>query len=206
MTEEPRKAVRASDADREAVARQLAAAAGEGRISTGELRTRLAQVYESHTYGDLERLVEDLPEIGLSRARTVPEHTIPETLHLTAALHDVHRRGRWAVPPRIRASAGRGSVHLDFTEAVIEHDEVVVDARPNWRNVEIIVPEGYRVSTEEAVPGAGDVHDLTSAEPRRDAPRIHIVSRPGLGEIVVRHPRPGRRWSVRTLAARRRAR
>lgn len=184
--------IRASDADRETVARQLAAAAAEGRITTDELRERLARVYEARTYEDLEPLVVDLPGAEIRR---VEEHAVPETLHLSAPFRSVRRRGRWAVPPRIRASAGRGRVVLDFTDAVIEHDEVLVDARPNWRDIEIIVPEGFRVSSEDAVPGASDVQDLTTAAPKPDAPRIHILSRPGNGSIIVRPPRHRRRWT-----------
>lgn len=59
-------------------------------------------------------------------------------------MRDAKLRGRWEVPPRIRATAGRGSVRIDFTEAVVKHDEIVVDARPNWRNVEIVCRRATR--------------------------------------------------------------
>lgn len=134
-----------------------------------EVRERLTRSVEAETYEDLEPLVADLPA---ARQLATEEPTTRGTLHLSAPLRDVRRRGKWTVPPRIRASAGCGRILLDFTEATIEHDEVVIDARPNWRSIEIVVPEGYSVSVEESVAGTGDVHDLTTAERRPDAPPI----------------------------------
>lgn len=40
----------------------------------------------------------------------MPEQVLPETLHISAPLLDSGRRGQWTVPPRITASAGRGTV------------------------------------------------------------------------------------------------
>ena len=58
----PRSAtLRASDADRDAVADRLHQAAVEGRIEPEELEERLHQALRARTYGDLRRLVVDLP-------------------------------------------------------------------------------------------------------------------------------------------------
>lgn len=195
VTDASNEDVRAGDTDREAVARQLATAASEGRITVAELENRLVRTHDALTYGDLHEIVDDLPGAAEPVEHTIPEHTVPETLHISAALRDARRRGRWTAPQRIMASAGVGSVYLDFTKAVIDHDEVTVDARPNWGDVRLIVPEGCTVTTEESVPGSSVVRDLTSAKPRPDCPRIHIVARPGQGSIIVRHPRRGLRPS-----------
>jgi hypothetical protein len=53
--------LRASDADRERVAEQLRAAAGEGRLSADELEARLEQAFSARTEGELEPLTADLP-------------------------------------------------------------------------------------------------------------------------------------------------
>lgn len=132
--------------------------------------------------------------------RTVREHTVPETMHITASLRDARRKGSWRVPPRIMASAGRGAVVLDFTEASVSGENITVDARPNLNNVELIVPQGYAVSTEEPIPGSEPVLDYTSHEPRPGLPRLHVIANPGIGAMIVRHPRPGRRF--RRLLAR----
>ena len=189
-----------SHIDRDTVARRLAAAAGDGLISTSELEQRLEQAHEASTYPELQKLVQDLPEGEEPVLRTVPEHTVPETLHIAAALRDARMEGQWSAPSRIVASAGRGTVHLDFTEATVDSGQVTVDARPNLAGIEITVPEGYSVTTEEATPGSSNVHDLTTAAAAPQFPRLHVVAYPGLGGIFVRHPkkgahrRRGRRW------------
>ena len=54
--------LRASDADRDATAERLRRAAVEGRLEPDELEERLHAALRARTYGDLERLVADLPE------------------------------------------------------------------------------------------------------------------------------------------------
>jgi fatty acid desaturase len=53
--------LRASDADRDAVAERLRQAAIEGRLDPDELEQRLHTALRARTYGDLERLLRDLP-------------------------------------------------------------------------------------------------------------------------------------------------
>jgi hypothetical protein len=53
-------ALRASDADREAVAEQLRVASVEGRIDSDELEQRLAAAYSARWVADLDRLVADV--------------------------------------------------------------------------------------------------------------------------------------------------
>jgi Domain of unknown function (DUF1707) len=53
--------LRASDADRDAVAERLRQAAVEGRLDPDELEQRLHIALRARTYGDLNRLLTDLP-------------------------------------------------------------------------------------------------------------------------------------------------
>ncbi len=57
----PHSSLRASDADRHAVAERLRGAAGEGRLEPEELEERLHAALRARTYGDLQRLLADLP-------------------------------------------------------------------------------------------------------------------------------------------------
>ena len=57
----PHSALRASDADRDAVAERLRHAAVEGRLEPDELEERLHAALRAGTYGDLQRLLTDLP-------------------------------------------------------------------------------------------------------------------------------------------------
>jgi len=52
--------LRASDADREAVAKRLHAAGADGRLDPQELEERLEQCYAAKTFGELDRLTADL--------------------------------------------------------------------------------------------------------------------------------------------------
>ncbi|MCI2419591.1 DUF1707 domain-containing protein [Saccharopolyspora sp. K220] len=61
MTEPGSGAMRASDADREAVAQRLRAALDEGRLTIVEYDERLQQAYAATTFGELEPLTTDLP-------------------------------------------------------------------------------------------------------------------------------------------------
>jgi hypothetical protein len=53
--------LRASDADREAIAERLRKAAVEGRLEPEELDERVGLALRARTYGELSRLVADLP-------------------------------------------------------------------------------------------------------------------------------------------------
>jgi len=53
--------LRASDADRDAIAARLHEAAVEGRLDPDELEQRLHAALRARTYGELGRLVADLP-------------------------------------------------------------------------------------------------------------------------------------------------
>jgi hypothetical protein len=61
--------LRASDADREAVAELLRHAAVEGRLEPEELEDRLHAALRARTYGDLQRLLTDLPAKPLAWER-----------------------------------------------------------------------------------------------------------------------------------------
>jgi hypothetical protein len=61
--------LRASDADREAVAERLRHAAVEGRLDADELEQRLHTAFRARTYGELDGLLADLPAPRLPRER-----------------------------------------------------------------------------------------------------------------------------------------
>jgi len=56
-----REDLRVADVDRAFAADQLKAAVDEGRLSLGEYDERLRDTYAARTYGDLDRLLADLP-------------------------------------------------------------------------------------------------------------------------------------------------
>ena len=70
----PTTGIRASDAEREQVAKLLQTAAGEGRLTPEEAGERLAQASSARFRDDLDLLVADLPSATheLPRMRSVP--------------------------------------------------------------------------------------------------------------------------------------
>lgn len=181
---EDRRALRAADADREAVAEQLRTAAGDGRLTMEELDERLGLAYAAKTYGELELVVRDLPDTAPARSADA------EPLTLTAPLGDIKRLGPWRVPSRIVAKAGAGTIKLDFTDAILSSTEVLIEARANAGDVVLLVPEGWDVRS------SGAVKDRTEAWPRSGAPVLHVKGSVVLGEVIVRHPRRTR-WLPR---------
>jgi hypothetical protein len=84
MTVDPSD-LRASDADREAVADILRAQCAAGRLEVWELEERLSAALAARTLGDLDRLLADFPD-GRSTVR-VPrrERAAPHTVGLSRA-------------------------------------------------------------------------------------------------------------------------
>ena len=64
-----RSNLRASDADREQIAERLRKAAAEGRLLAEELEQRIGATFAARTYGELDALVDDLPDDRVVRAR-----------------------------------------------------------------------------------------------------------------------------------------
>jgi hypothetical protein len=69
--------LRASDADRDTVTDRLRKAAGEGRLEPEELEQRVDAALRARTYGELERLVVDLPRRRDTPWRTRGPRTSP---------------------------------------------------------------------------------------------------------------------------------
>ena len=65
-----RPALRASDSDRERIVDRLRHAAAEGRLHADELEERVGAAFSARTYGELDRLVRDLPTPAPARDRT----------------------------------------------------------------------------------------------------------------------------------------
>jgi hypothetical protein len=68
---------RASDADREHVAKRLHRAALEGRLQPDELEERLALALSCRTFGELDELLVDLPGEGLKDPRALFGERVP---------------------------------------------------------------------------------------------------------------------------------
>ena len=79
-------ALRASDADRDAVADRLRAATVEGRLDAGELEQRLHVALRARTYGELQELLDDLPATPGPWSGRRRGHARPTTAALVLAV------------------------------------------------------------------------------------------------------------------------
>jgi hypothetical protein len=70
---EEREHLRAADADRQTVADRLRGALDEGRLDFHEYDARLRDAYAAKTYGELDRLIADLPPARAAPGRDLVE-------------------------------------------------------------------------------------------------------------------------------------
>jgi hypothetical protein len=71
-----REDLRAADVDRQFVAERLKGALDEGRISLSEYDERLRDAYASKTYGDLDKVLADLPGfVPVEHSQVMPAST-----------------------------------------------------------------------------------------------------------------------------------
>jgi hypothetical protein len=172
----------------------LRLAVAEGRITLDELSERVERTYRARTLGELDDVVADLPgdAIAAETAPALPSSTGAELcLHTTSG--KLAQVGRWAVPRRISAQAGRwGKVRVDFTRADCPHQEVVLDVEiTSWfGDITVVVPHGWLVRDEEVVRRwMGAVHNRPSAPPAADGVTVRLTGRVQTGDVWVRYRR-----------------
>jgi hypothetical protein len=145
--------MRVSNAEREAIIARLHAATEEGRLELDEFADRSRDAYAAKTYGELERLLADLPDTAGQVA--VPEtgpsavssavrraEDAPAELRLAPKASSIQRKGEWLVPRRIKINSKASSVKLDFRHAVIGTREVDIDVNDIASSLEIVLPRG----------------------------------------------------------------
>ncbi|MDT0265247.1 DUF1707 domain-containing protein [Streptomyces sp. DSM 44915] len=203
---DPRAGLRASDADREAVAERLREAAGEGRLDLAELEERLEATYLAKTYGELSPITADLPGPH-QRQPPVLDAPLPGPPAATGApllikggMHGAERVGRWQVPAKIIAKGGLGGVKLDFTRTQLPLGHTEIEVHGDMAGITIVVPEGWRVESGGVDPSMGGLRDRTSKDAPEGAthapPTIYLTGSCGLGGTTVRHPNV---WERRRL-------
>lgn len=183
---EPSK--RAADADRDAVADRLREAAGEGRLTLEELEERLEVAFTAKTYGELDRVVADLPEVagtpGTPRARAPQDD---EPLVLSSRHGRLRQVGYWYVPPRIKIAVDMAEVKIDFTRADCPHREVVVEVSAAMGQVLVVVPRGWDVRADSLSVGMGNLSNRARERPEPGAPVLRFQGRMEIGQFQIRY-------------------
>ncbi|GAA4393901.1 DUF1707 SHOCT-like domain-containing protein [Tsukamurella soli] len=147
-----RDRLRASDDDRTLVMSLLSDALGTGRISFAEYEQRSHGAVEARTYGDLDRLVADLPLAGPAPAPAARGHVaLPMLTTKVAVMSEAKVRGPIAVGAGHSVVAFWGGADIDLSEATFTAPEVTITAVAIMGGIKIVLPAAATVH----VPGVG---------------------------------------------------
>jgi hypothetical protein len=178
-----RSELRASHEDRDRVVELLRVSAGDGRLTAEELDERLELAMTARTYGELARLVADLPAARSAAGGSAPR--VKDVVRIDCGSGHAKREGRWVVPQRIEARVQSGHVKLDFTEAVIAQPLLQLDAEVRSGHIILITRLGIVVDTDDVVVRSGHVKVRAPWGP--DVPevlRIEVTGKVGSGHFV----------------------
>ncbi|GAA4227233.1 hypothetical protein FHR32_000211 [Streptosporangium album] len=180
-------AIRASDAEREAVVERLRIASVEGRLTLGELTERTEAAYTAVTQAELAVITSDLPSPAQAHAPApVPAAQEGRSRRWSVAvMGDSKRRGKWRIDQGLGAVAVMGDVVLDLREAEVRTGVVDIVATAVMGDVKIIVPDGVDVDLEGiAIMGDKKVQVL-EAPPGMNVPLIRVKAYVLMGEVKV---------------------
>jgi hypothetical protein len=179
--------LRASHEDRDRVVELLRVSAGDGRLTAEELDERLELAMTARTYGELAKLVVDLPAAG--SVPSVPAPRAKDVVRIDCGSGHARRDGPWVVPQRIEARVRSGSLKLDFTHAVITQPSLQLDAEVRSGHLILITKPGIVVDTDDVTVRSG--HVKVRAPWGLGVPevlRIDVAGKVGSGHFVARPP------------------
>jgi len=185
--------LRASDADRDAAASVVNTAMAEGRLTAEEHSDRLDAIYAAKTHADLVPLLEDLPAAGTAAA-VVPKPAatpVAATGHhrrIVAIFGGATRKGGWQADPVMEVLAVFGGVELDFRDAVLPGNQVLLKATAVFGGVEVTVPPEMQVidAGGMAILGGKDIAGASAEAAGPDAPVLRVEGTCVFGGIDVK--------------------
>jgi hypothetical protein len=185
--------LRASDADRDTAASVINNALAEGRLTADEHSDRLDAIYSAKTHAELVPLLDDLPTTGPAAGPVASPASAGEPTRsrrggrIIAILGGATRKGAWHAEPVINVLTVLGGAELDFRDAVLPGNEVVLRAVSILGGVEVIVPPEMQVIDNGiAILGGREItgQSVESAEP--GCPVLRIEGTCILGGIEVK--------------------
>ena len=203
--------LRASDADREAVAKVLQDAMAEGRLTVAELQERLDAVYSAKTLSELEPVTWDLPGHTdlVPRVPTVPQRVAGTTADAPSAsalariggtpsstvaigiMSGATRNGPWVVPAQFTALAIMGGVDIDLTQASFAERDVTITAVALMGGIDIVVPDDITVIVG-GVGFMGAFEDSAHVQGAPGGPVVRINGLAIMGGVEVHRPKKRR--------------
>lgn len=193
--------LRASDADRDAVAEVLHAAFADGRLTMAEHDQRVSATLKARTFADLTPLTGDLIAIpttelvgrhGMSPV-IVPEGAEQDPDRINTILSNAKRDGKWRMRRISYANTFLGDIKLDLTEATFDARVVELNLTTVMGTCMLRVPTGTRVKDEtHSVLGSTSIKGVGDPDP--GMPLIVIKGTNVMGEVKVRGPRKLPPW------------
>jgi hypothetical protein len=194
MTEDPtqRSAIRASDAERNAVVGRLEKALAEGRITIDEFRQRAEAAYALATTAEFEPLLADLPARPTPQVEAVGGRA-PDTLFDFFA--HVRLSGRAPLPKR--AGAVFGDVRVDLRDLRTDAELIELDLWSVFGDVDVIVAEGVDADLNGWSLLGKRTSDLAPVPRLAGTPRVAVRAHTAFGDLRLRSLAPGEsasRW------------
>ena len=196
-----RSELRASHDDRDRVVELLRVSAGDGRLTAEELDERLELAMTARTYGELAKLVADLPAAGSVAA--APALRAKDVMRIDCRSAHARREGHWVVPQRLEVKVTSGHVLLDFRDAVITQPALRIDTEVRSGHLTLVTRPGIVVDTDDVAvrsghvkvraPWGSDVPELLRIEVSGKIGSGHFVARPThrtFWQWLTRQPRP----------------
>jgi Domain of unknown function (DUF1707) len=187
-------AVRASDADREAIVNRLQTAVGEGRIDLDEFGQRADAAYAAVTREELDLLVADLPahparpvEIVGQRSQEVVSSVFGD-IKLTVG----------TAPPQ-RAGTLFGDIRIDLRGLRTGAERIDLHLSTVFGDIEVIVAEGVDAELHGRTVFGDRKVQLAPVERLAGTPLVVVHARAIFGDLRLRSLAPGEsasRWTA----------
>ncbi|MFT4200991.1 DUF1707 SHOCT-like domain-containing protein [Gordonia sp. (in: high G+C Gram-positive bacteria)] len=158
-----------------------------GYLQMAEFEDRSGAVYASRTRGELRAALDQLPTAGSMFGHTAPT-LVPsgEPVEFNADWTTVRRRGRWEVPPRMRATGSLGTVNLDFREAVFASHHVELELHVSTSTVKLMLGPDQSVHLDGLKrSGASTIKDKAGAPQRPGGAEITVTGSVSAASSVV---------------------
>ena len=178
--------MRASDADRDRVIDVLRGAAADGRLTAEEFEERMTAALASRTHGELAVLTADL--VASRPAPSTGETVLAqEVARIDQRGGTVQRTGRWVVPRRLELRSSWSDVTLDFTEAIITADTLVIEMNVRGGSVILVAGPGILVDVDALMVRYTDVEVRSDAGPGTPVVlRVRLTGRMRYGYVGTR--------------------
>ena len=187
-------AVRASDADREAVVTRLQSAVGEGRIDLDEFGQRADAAYAAVTRAELDLLVADLPAHPHRPVEIVGRRPAEE---VSSVFGDITLAVSTA-PPR-QASTVFGDIRIDLRGLRTGADRIDLHLSTVFGDIDVIVAEGVDAEMQGRTVFGNRKIQLAPVERLVGTPLVVVHARAVFGDLRLRSLAPGEsasRWTA----------